>query len=230
MAPLERDSGTVTARYAMHISWLPAKPCVILRPTYLLSIGMSTARLVGVTRALPVFSASGDGVFFRAEFEEEVFKIGLVVGSQHGKNAVHGFVRVLVARAAAPEKVALLAETVPYDWAFYEDGADAGPVKWALFSKQVVPYCWPDETRMRWILAKHPTLPPPEPFGDMHTEIEYYANNSPPEHLSPAKNSGSSIELNFRDDNWNNDEWIRAQPASKSAELLFRLEHFLVFE
>ena len=40
----------------------------------------------------------------------------------------------------------------------------------------------------------------------------------------------SSIELNFRDDNWNNDEWIRAQPASKSAELLFRLEHFLVFE
>ena len=137
---------------------------------------------------------------------------------------------VLVARAAAPEKVALLAETVPYDWAFYEDGADAGPVKWALFSKQVVPYCWPDETRMRWILAKHPTLPPPEPFGDMHTEIEYYANNSPPEHLSPAKNSGSSIELNFRDDNWNNDEWIRAQPASKSAELLFRLEHFLVFE
>ena len=46
----------------------------------------------------------------------------------------------------------------------------------------------------------------------------------------PAKNSGSSIELNFRDDNWNNDEWIRAQPASKSAELLFRLEHFLVFE
>ena len=93
-----------------------------------------------------------------------------------------------------------------------------------------LPYCWPDETRMRWILAKHPTLPPPEPFGDMHTEIEYYANNSPPEHLSPAKNSGSSIELNFRDDNWNNDEWIRAQPASKSAELLFRLEHFLVFE
>ena len=91
-------------------------------------------------------------------------------------------------------------------------------------------HCWPDETRMRWILAKHPTLPPPEPFGDMHTEIEYYANNSPPEHLSPAKNSGSSIELNFRDDNWNNDEWIRAQPASKSAELLFRLEHFLVFE
>ena len=73
-------------------------------------------------------------------------------------------------------------------------------------------------------------VPPPEPFGDMHTEIEYYANNSPPEHLSPAKNSGSSIELNFRDDNWNNDEWIRAQPASKSAELLFRLEHFLVFE
>ena len=32
MAPLERDSGTATARYAMHISWLPAKPCVILRP------------------------------------------------------------------------------------------------------------------------------------------------------------------------------------------------------
>ena len=32
MAPLERDSGTATVRYAMHISWLPAKPCVILRP------------------------------------------------------------------------------------------------------------------------------------------------------------------------------------------------------
>ena len=32
MSPLERDSGTATARYAMHISWLPAKPCVILRP------------------------------------------------------------------------------------------------------------------------------------------------------------------------------------------------------
>ena len=161
-----------------------------------------------------------------------VVEIDVAVGARLGDR--DGEIRdahlVLVARAAAPEKVALLAETVPYDWAFYEDGADAGPVKWALFSKQVVPYCWPDETRMRWILAKHPTLPPPEPFGDMHTEIEYYANNSPPEHLSPAKNSGSSIELNFRDDNWNNDEWIRAQPASKSAELLFRLEHFLVFE
>ena len=31
---LERDAGTVTARYARHISSLLAKPCVIVRPSY----------------------------------------------------------------------------------------------------------------------------------------------------------------------------------------------------
>ena len=34
---------------------------------------------------------------------------------------VHGFIRVLVARASAPDKVALFYENVAYDWGYYED-------------------------------------------------------------------------------------------------------------
>ena len=128
MAPLERDSGTVTARYAMHISWLPAKPCVIF---------------VALALQYREFCTPLDGVF------------------------------IAVARALGST-----CET------------------------------WQD-------------------FLDAHGPDFGVVRNSAALLVAFAV---SSIELNFRDDNWNNDEWIRAQPASKSAELLFRLEHFLVFE
>ena len=179
---------------------------------------MSMARSLGVARALPVFC--GDTVKLRAEFQDEVF-------AMH----VHGFIRVLVARKSIPDKVALFYEGVAHDFEYHE-GDEHGDIKWAAFCERPVFDIVADDQAMhirmnRGMAATVRALDAPV------VEPQYYANRTGPAYPDEGmdystKSTGSSIELSFCDSKAR--RTIIDAYAPTAAEVLFRLEHFLVFE
>ncbi len=187
---------------------------------------MSNARSLGVARAVPVLC--GDSVKFRAEFSDEVFASTCV---QDGSSMnVHGFVRVVVARASAPDKICLFHEGVAYDWGYY-DGDDSdgdGEIYWAFFSPRAAFNIVADENSDQRIRDRKLNLAIDEPI----VEVTYYANRTGPEYKEhppySEKNSGSSIELSFCDSRAKMTKFDACAPTA--SEVLFRLEHFLVFE
>ena len=124
---------------------------------------------------------------------------------------------------------------VAYDWGYY-DGDDSdgdGEIYWAFFSPRAVFNIVADENSDQRIRDRKLNLALDEPV----VEPIYYDNATGPEYKEhppySEKSSGSSIELVFCDSRCRaqspNAE-DRATAIPTAAEVLFRLEHFLVFE
>ena len=205
---------------------------------------MSTARSLAVARARPVFAENT--VKFRAEFEDEVFCTTAVrKTSAHSRSTAHGFVRVLVARASAPDKVALFYENIGYDWDYYEDESDESDesdetqngIYWFLFGDKPAFDLKVDDEDDHVKLNRRLGLCCGEPVcGALYyaNGVGEYDNNNERhgKHWS-EKTTGSSIELSFCDSRAKETSpkaEDRATAIPTAAEILFRLEHFLVFE